>query len=120
MLISRSCDIVGGSNLYTSAPNFLKFLSSLLRNDGELLKPKTADMMFDYRLPDTEAFEAWKTDGEAINDRFGDMASEGLRVDHCLAGLVVLSGLKGGRRAGSVNWAGATGTRWVSFCSVLF
>lgn len=42
---------MGRSNLYTSGPDFLKLLCSLLRNDGKLLRPKTTDLMFDYRLP---------------------------------------------------------------------
>jgi len=51
---------MGGSNLYTSAPDFLKLLASLLRKDGKLLRPQTVDIMFDHRLPDFEVFTKFK------------------------------------------------------------
>jgi CubicO group peptidase (beta-lactamase class C family) len=104
---------LGGSNLYSSGPDFIKFLASLTLNDGKLLRPDTTDIMFNYRLPDTEEFKKFKTDEEDIKDSFGDMASEGMRLDHCLAGQVVMSDLIGGRKAGSVNWSGATRCFWV-------
>lgn len=104
---------LGGSNLYTSAPDFIKLLTSLTRNDGKLLRPETADVMFDYRLPDTDEFMKFKTDEEDIRDSFGDMTPKGMRVDHCLAGQVVMSDLTGGRKAGSVSWSGATRCFWV-------
>ncbi len=37
---------LGGSGLYTSAPDYLAFLTSLLRNDAKVLKPETVDLMF--------------------------------------------------------------------------
>jgi CubicO group peptidase (beta-lactamase class C family) len=104
---------LGGSNLYTSGPDFIKFLTSLMRNDGKLLRAETTDIMFDYRLPETEEFKKFKMDEYDIKDSFGEMAPEGMQVDHCLAGQVVLSDLKGGRKAGSVNWSGATRCFWV-------
>ena len=104
---------MGGSNLYTSAPDFMKLLTSLMRNDGELLRPESADIMFNYRLPDMESFNSFKRDAEEIQWLFGDTAPDGLQVDHCLAGMVVLDGLKGGRKAGSVSWGGATCCFWV-------
>ncbi|KAH9214715.1 beta-lactamase/transpeptidase-like protein [Leptodontidium sp. 2 PMI_412] len=36
---------MGGSNLYSSAPDFLSLLTSLLRNDGCVLKRETVDLM---------------------------------------------------------------------------
>ena len=105
---------MGGSNLYTSAPDFMKLLTSLTRNDGKLLHPEIAKAMFDYRLPNSETFDAFKNDTEDIHDSFGDMAPERMQIDHCLAGRVILADLKGGRKAGSVNWGGATNCFWVS------
>jgi CubicO group peptidase (beta-lactamase class C family) len=103
---------MGGSNLYTSGPDFVKFLSGLL-SGGTLLHPETADIMFNYRLPDTDNFKTFKRDAEEIKDFFGEMAPEGMQVDHCLGGMVVMDDLKGGRKADSVNWAGATRCYWV-------
>ncbi|KAG4432145.1 hypothetical protein IFR05_012361, partial [Cadophora sp. M221] len=41
-LIPTHC--MGGSNLYSSAPDFLALLTSLLRNDGRVLERKTVDV----------------------------------------------------------------------------
>jgi CubicO group peptidase (beta-lactamase class C family) len=102
---------MGGSNLYTSGHDFIRFLTALLNNT--LLRPETADLMFNYRLPDTEEFRKFKSDEEEVKDSFGDMAPEGMEIDHCLAGLVVMGDLKGGRRKGSVSWQGASRCYWV-------
>lgn len=106
---------LGGSNLYTSGPDFMKILTALLCNT--LLRPETAEIMFNYRLPDTENFKAFKTDEDNVKHSFGEMAPEGMQIDHCLAGQVVMDDLKGGRKAGSVNWGGATSCSWVWFQS---
>ena len=89
-----------------------------MRNDERVLKPETVDEMFAYRLPEGEEFEKSKSDEEEIRDSFGEMAGVGLRLDHCLAGRVVLGDLVGGRKKGSVNWMGATSCFWV--CVLLF
>lgn len=104
---------MGGSNLYTSGTDFLKLLSSLLRNDGKLLRPETTDLMFDYRLPKTETFRRFRTNPEHRKDNFGDLAPVGMEVDHCLAGIVNQGDLLGGRKAGSITWQGATRCYWV-------
>lgn len=101
---------MGGSNLYTSAPDYLELLKSLLRNDGRVLRPETVNEMFDYRLPDSLAFTKFKT--ENAKDYLGGLATEGMTVDHCLVGLVNNEDSKGGRKAGSVTWAGATRCFW--------
>ena len=104
---------MGGSNLYTSGTDFLKLLSSLLRNDGKLLRPETTDLMFNYSLPDTEIFRQFRTNPEHLKDNFGDLAPVGMKVDHCLAGMVNQRDLLGGRKAGSITWQGATRCYWV-------
>lgn len=100
---------MGGSNLYTSAPDFLKLLKSLLRNDGRVLRPETVNSMFDYRLPNSTAFMKFK---ENAKEYLGGLADNTMTVDHCLAGLVNNEDLIGGRKAGSVGWSGATRCYW--------
>ncbi|KAJ5815656.1 beta-lactamase/transpeptidase-like protein [Penicillium riverlandense] len=65
---------MGGSNLYTSGTDFLKLLSSLLRNDEKLLHPETTDLMFGYRLPNRKTFGHFRTNPEHLEDNFGDLA----------------------------------------------
>ena len=101
---------MGGSSLYTSAPDFLELLKSLLRSNGRVLQPETVNAMFDHRLPDSAAFTKFKT--ENAKDFLGGLADDGTTVDHCLAGLVNNKDLKGARKAGSVTWSGATRCYW--------
>jgi hypothetical protein len=100
---------MGGSGLYTSAPDFIAFLKSLLRNDGRLLKPETLDLMFNSRLPDNSVLKTKKA-----KDFFEGMVDEGMELDHCLAGLVNLKEMKTGRKEGGIAWSGATRCYWVS------
>jgi hypothetical protein len=102
---------LGGSNLYTSAPDFLALLKSLLCNDGQVLRRETTNLMFDSRLPNTPAFTKFKTDGDA-KYHYGGLMVEGMTVDYCFAGLVNNSDLPGGRKSGSITWSGATGCFW--------
>lgn len=101
---------MGGSNLYTSAPDFLELLKSLLRSDGRVLRPETVDTMFGYRLPDSAEFTKFRT--ETAKEYLGGMAGDSMTVNHCLAGLVNDEDLIGGRKAGSVTWSGATRCYW--------
>ena len=101
---------MGGSSLYTSAPDFLELLKSLVRNDGRVLRPETVDAMFGYRLPDSTTFTKFKT--ENVEGHFGPLTGENATIDHCLAGLITNQDLVGGRKAGSVSWLGATRCYW--------
>ena len=102
---------MGGSNLYTSASDFIVLLKSLLRNDGKLLKPETVDLMLDSRLKDNSVFKT-----EKAKEFFEGSVEEGMELDHCLAGLVNLKEMGTGRKVGGVSWSGATRCYWVSYC----
>jgi hypothetical protein len=99
---------LGGSGLYTCAPDYLALLTSLLRNDGKVLKPETVDLVFNWRIPDkdimrSEKVKEWLEDGVEVDMEF----------DHCLCGLVELKETSSGRKAGSVRWGGGTKSFWV-------
>jgi CubicO group peptidase (beta-lactamase class C family) len=99
---------LGGSGLYTSAPDYLVFLTSLLRNDGKVLKPETVDLMFNYRIPDKDIMKS-----EKVMEFFEDPAEPDMAYDHCLCGLVNLKQESTGRKVGSVHWGGGTKSFWV-------
>jgi hypothetical protein len=105
---------MGGSNLYSSAPDYLSLLSSLLTNDSKILKPSSVNEMLTSRLPDKNVLATPKA-----REFFEGMVEEGEVLDHCLAGLVNLNSLETGRREGSVSWGGATRCFWVSTTSAL-
>jgi hypothetical protein len=105
---------MGGSNLYSSAPDYLSLLHSLLLNDGKILNPTSVDILFNSRLPDNKVLATPKAE-----EFFEGMVEEGEVIDHCLAGLVNLSPLETGRKEGSVSWGGATRCFWVSELTLL-
>lgn len=103
---------MGGSNLYSSAPDFLSLLTSLLRNDGCVLKRETVDLMLGETLVDKSVFGT-----EKVGVFLKGMVQEGVGLDHCLARIVNIGVLGTGRRKGGVAWQGATKCLWVS-CGV--
>jgi hypothetical protein len=108
---------LGGSGLYTSAPDYLALLTSLLRNDGKVLQPETVDLMLNYRIPDKSIMKS-----EEVKEFFDWGAHPedvGMEYDHCLCGLVNLKDFKTGKKAGGVRWGGGTKSAWVSFLSFL-
>ncbi|KAH7310296.1 beta-lactamase [Rhexocercosporidium sp. MPI-PUGE-AT-0058] len=100
---------MGGSNLYSSAPDFLALLKSLLKNDGVVLKRETVDEMFDARLVDKGVLGTEKARGFLEGMVQVEREKE---WDHCLAGLVNEGVLGTGRRGGGVTWQGATKCFW--------
>ena len=103
---------LGGSGLYTSTADFIKLLTSLLCNDGNVLRKGTVDMMFNYRITDENIMKS-----EKVKEFFDWCAHEddvGMDYDHCLCGLVNLRDMKTGKKAGSVRWGGGTKSFWVS------
>jgi hypothetical protein len=99
----------GGANLYSTAPDFLALLKSLISDDEKVLRKETAKIMFDARLPDGEGFMEFRK-GEEMEW----VGTEGVKVsaDDCLAGIVNIADLDGRRKEGSVSWGGATQCRW--------
>jgi hypothetical protein len=107
---------LGGSGLYTCAPDYLAFLTSILRNDGKVLKPETVDLMFNYRIPDESIMKSEKVKG--FFDWGAHPDDVGTEYDHCLCGLVNLKDMKTGKKAGSVRWGGGTKSFWVRYLSI--
>lgn len=94
---------LGGSNLYSSVPDFMKLLVSLLKNDGNVLEADTVDLMFDTCFSAPTFLAAPK-----IKEFFDGMTEEGIIYDHCSADLVNTGKMKSGRREGNITWQGAT------------
>jgi hypothetical protein len=104
---------LGGAGLYTTTADYIKLLTSLLRNDGKVLKPETADRMFNYRIPDESIMKSEKV--KEYLDWGADPDHVGMEYDHCLCGLVELKDAKTGKKAGSVRWGGGTKNFWVRY-----
>jgi len=118
--ISSPIDL-GGANLYTTAPDFLALLQSLIQNDQKVLKLSTVKTMLESRLKDGEGGDGPGFDKFKKNEQETWLGENGEKVgaDHCLAGMVNIANLEGSWREGSVTWGGATGCRWYVFFSFL-
>ncbi|KAF2846258.1 beta-lactamase/transpeptidase-like protein [Plenodomus tracheiphilus IPT5] len=116
--ILEPADHFGGSGLFSNAEDYLKFLKSLLFNDGRLVKPSTVDHMFTpcisssaqaslnavLSIPQVAAFiipgEAPLGTPDANKWAFG------------LGGIIALKDEPGRRKSGHMRWGGVPNQKW--------
>lgn len=104
----------GGAGAYSSAPEYLKILHSLLAEDGKLLLPASIQELFRPQLTteSRKAFEKLLRDPE-LNAKLGALPM-GVQKDHALGGLVLLEDLPGLPKDGTLLWGGIPNLFWVS------
>ncbi|KAF7977496.1 hypothetical protein HWV62_3460 [Athelia sp. TMB] len=94
----------GGGGLWGSAPEYLKVLTSLLRDDGKLVKSRTLTEMFRPQLSPASKVK--------LNAIFA--AREGAEVDWGLGGMYYVEDAPDGmRKKGSLAWGGLPNLYWV-------
>jgi len=100
---------MGGAGGYTSVPDYMKLLTSLLRNDEKILAKRSVTGLFTPQLQDTTHFMA-------KNKREMDVGAwpEGVPLNHSLGGMVNMEDFPSGRRKGSLSWMGGLNLFWVS------
>ena len=101
----------GGGGIYSTAPDYLKLLQALL-NDGSLngatiLKPKTVALMSENQIGDIPA-GIMKTTNPALSNDVDFFPGNRLRWG--LGHMINLDPVTGGRKAGSLTWAGLYNT----------
>ena len=93
---------------------FFKVLQSLLRDDGVVVRPETAAVMFEPQLKEES--------GLAMNAKWAEPAEMGMiigefpqggRVDWGIGGLLVGERGRGWRRGGTLLWSGMPNFFWV-------
>ena len=110
---SPAKDDCGGVGAYSTAPDYMKLLTSLLRDDGKLLKSVTIEEMFKPQLPDPKYLEQTLQVPELHQILAGNFP-KGLKVDHGLGGMINMEPLPTGRCAGAMQWGGMPNLSWVS------
>lgn len=107
-------DDLGGAGSYSSAPDYIKVLASLLRNDGTLLQKQTVDEMFKPQLSAQakEKFQEVLTVPEK-NDRLTGGMKIGASVNCGFGGFLVDEDTEGGRKKGSLAGGGLPNLYWV-------
>jgi CubicO group peptidase (beta-lactamase class C family) len=97
----------GGSGSYSTLGDYMTFLTSLLRNDGKLLKPESVDELFKPQLTPSQ--------GQALKDALlGPMGSFFIGEFKAFGGVVFVEEYEDGRRnAGTLSWGGIANTFWM-------
>ncbi|KAI8958579.1 putative transesterase [Daldinia sp. FL1419] len=102
----------GGHGLFMTAPDYVKVLRSLLANDGKILKPETANDMFEHHLSP----ESTESHRAALAGPTGMFFRVGTSVDtlsgHGLGGLLTLQDVDGWYGERTMTWGGGMTFAW--------
>ncbi|KAL4779758.1 beta-lactamase/transpeptidase-like protein [Aspergillus varians] len=108
----RTVGDFGGHGLFMSAESFVKILQSLLANDGKLLRPETADGMFEQHVG-AEASAGYRA---ALESPMGVFFRVGVDLDtkmgYGLGGLVTMEDVPGWYGEGTMSWGGGQTLAW--------
>jgi CubicO group peptidase (beta-lactamase class C family) len=108
-------DGIGGAGLYSTADDYIKLLSCLLRGGAPLLKASSVDELFRPCLSPAAdaAFRAYVETGRArIFRASSDDVSELMAIGHTCVGQVNLEDVPGRRKKGTVAWGGLPNLSW--------
>ncbi|KAL8696750.1 MAG: hypothetical protein Q9201_007499 [Fulgogasparrea decipioides] len=105
-------DDFGGIGLYSSAPEYFKFVHAILQNDERLLKKSTVEEMFKPQLSDKSRASLMETlASPTLGPAMGGLPPE-LEKDHGLAGLLQMEDLPDSREKGTLTWGGMPNLTW--------
>jgi CubicO group peptidase (beta-lactamase class C family) len=110
----------GGQGLSASVPSYLKILTSLLKDDGVLLKKDTTAMMFEPQLSPQgqEALQAVYRSQPAAGPCSIGSFPPNIQYNWGLGGLLTMQDVNEGgvdyRKRGCLNWSGMPNLFWVS------
>ena len=103
--------ITGGGGIYSTAPDYLALLQALLNggrlNDRSILRPASVAWMASNQIGDLDA-GVMKTTNPALSNDVDFFP--GARLRWGLGHMINLDPVEGGRKAGSLTWAGLYNT----------
>jgi len=103
-------DDLGGGGLYSSAPDYIKVLISLLKNDGTLLAPDTVKLMFTPQLSDDKYLVATAT--ETIAGPMFRAGVDSAAWNFGLGGILNMDDVDGVCKKGTMTWGGLPNLFW--------
>ena len=107
-------DAFGGAGVYSSMPEYVKVLRSVLEDDGRLLGSEALGSMFRPQLNAAGRRALMKVmEDPELNDMMGALPL-GAEKDWGLAGVLLLEDSRDGRRKGTLSWGGLPNLVWVS------
>jgi len=108
-------DDLGGGGLYSCARDYIKVPTSLLLDDGKLLKHDMHNELFRGQLEHPEAFAAAATNrvvGPLFSPAFAASRGADSRWDHALGGAIVDREIPGQAARGTLYWSGLPNNHW--------
>ena len=100
---------IGRAGAYSSSSDYMKLLTSLLRNDEKVLARQSVAELFKPQLRDTSHLMAKSKPKIDVS-----IWPDGVPLYHSLGGLVNMDVFPSGRRKGSMSWVGGLNLYWVS------
>ena len=112
-MLGDPTDDYGGGGLYSCASDYIKVLTSLLLDDGKLLKSESVKELFSPALPDGKYIK------EAMNGPFrGGLAPgwpmDGVEFNYSVGGCIVLNEVPNQGEKNVLFWSGLPNSQWVS------
>lgn len=104
----------GGAGSYSSAPDYLKIITAVLKNEGLLLKKETMLELFEPQI-DAELIRK-NILSEPMMARLAGVSEE-MSFNWALGGLILTGDAPDGRTKGTLSWGGLPNLYWVSFPS---
>lgn len=108
----RSRGDFGGHGLFVSGTSFVKLLHSLLINDGKLLKPETADIMFQHQLGQEATDNLQKAFAGPIGPNFRVGVDLNTKMGYGLSGTLTLEDVDGWYGENTLTWGGGLTLTW--------
>lgn len=109
----------GGSGVYSTASDFVRFLHGLA-NGGLLLSEDAVQEMFRPQLtPRQKAVLNKHAYHPVVRNTFTPEFPEGLELDFGIGGLLNVVDVPKKRRVGSMAWSGLANSRWVRLIHLL-
>lgn len=113
--IKNSKDDSGGGGLYSCAQDYIKVITSLLLDDGKLLKGEMYGELFRGQLENPEAFTAAATNrvfGQFFAPAYAAYRESGTKWDYALGGGIVAKEIPGQASKGTLFWSGLPNNYW--------
>ncbi|OAX83440.1 hypothetical protein ACJ72_02203 [Emergomyces africanus] len=104
-------DEYGGHGVWSTPSDYITFLTSVLKNDGKLLSPRTLSKIFEPQLPDnSHLIQHMHSSGTEVG--MTNALPGKVTWNHSLAGILTMEDMPNRRLKGSINWHGINNTYW--------
>ncbi|KLJ08706.1 beta-lactamase [Blastomyces silverae] len=109
--IFKPADEYGGHGLWSTAEEYIKLLTSILKDDGKLLSSATLSTLFEPQLHDnSHLIQYMRSTGSEMAMANGVLGNG--TWNHSLGGVLATEDIPNRRLKGAINWHGLDNTYW--------